>query len=258
MTALAPLFTVRLYVEGKKHWYLIADDETGKPSVTGILSAAIPKPAFVPWALNSMGDNVRDAILERVKNNVPISKEEIDAIILEGKNIYKKKSADAADIGTRVHAAIDQIIHGKEPEMTPDIKPAIDSFLSWQDENKIKIELGDTKIGSRLFGYGGSLDFVGFHNGEPVIFDIKTTKKRKDKPHGVYDEYALQLAAYRNAFKETYGLTAESCQILWINKEKVEFKAVQVGNINAAFEGFLACLKLYNLQKYEMFEETNQ
>jgi 5-methylcytosine-specific restriction endonuclease McrBC regulatory subunit McrC len=89
---------------------------------------------------------------------------------------------------------------------------------------------------------------------EVIIFDVKTTKKRKDRDHGIYPEYAYQLAAYANAFRETYGIDVKAVYALWVNKEKPEFKAVKVSNISVAFEGFLAALKLYKQSKYELFD----
>ena len=84
-----------------------------------------------------------------------------------------------------------------------DIKAGVDGFLDWKASHSLQIELGDTKIGSKLFGYGGSLDMLAFDKEDPIIFDFKTTKKRRDRDHGIYDDYAYQLAAYAQAFKET-------------------------------------------------------
>jgi len=237
VSRLTPLYKVELIANGKQHFYKIADDETYYPGVTTVLSI-LNKPAILPWAIKMMGENVRV----------------IDSIVNEGKQIYKKKASDAADIGSRVHKAIDDIIHGVAPEITEDIKAGVEGFLAWKESHKLTIELGDTRLGSKLFGYGGSLDFVAFDGDEATIWDLKTTKKRKDKDHGAYDEMALQISSYCNAFTETYGIRVKAAYILWVNKEKAEFKAVKVNNIQTCFEGFLAALKLYQLSKYELFE----
>lgn len=253
-TNLAPLYEVKLIVDGKKHLYQIGTDDTWRPGVTTVMSAGMPKPALVPWAVKCVSDNVLEALTAR--NGTPLTTEDIAKICAESKNIYKSKSSAAADVGTRVHKAVDEIIHGRQPEITDDIRPAVEGFLKWKDQEGIEFEMGDTKVGSKLFGYGGSLDFMGFKRGEPVIFDLKTTKKRRDKPHGIYDEYGVQLSAYWQAFKETYGLPIKSVYALWVNKEKPEFQAVKVTNVEKCFEGFLACLKLYELSKFQLFDDV--
>jgi len=167
-----------------------------------------------------------------------------------------KKAAEAADIGTRTHQAVDSIIRGEDKDIPEDLKPAVQGFLDWRGSNSLDIKQGDTRLGSKLFGYGGSLDFVAFDGSEAVIFDLKTTRKRKDRDHGIYPEYGAQLAAYAKAFTETYGIPVKAVYALWVNKEKPEFKAIKVSNINVAFESFLACLKIYQTQKFEMFDDS--
>lgn len=248
-TRLSPLYKVELIADGRNHFYKIGDDDTFYPSSTTVLKV-LDKPAILPWALNMAGDNIKEFFSKW--DGKPF---DVDALIKEAKNIYKVKASAAADVGTRVHGAINKIIHGETPEITDDIKPAIDGFLQWVEANKLKIEFGDTRLGSKLFGFGGSMDFLAFDGDDPIIFDVKTNRKRRDRPHGAYPEGALQLSSYRQAFFETYGLKPKACYILWINKEKPEFKAVKVANLEKCFEGFLAALNIYNLRKYELFDE---
>lgn len=246
---LNPLYEVKLIEDGRSHFYTIGNDEKWYPSSTGVLKC-LDKPAILPWALNCMGDNIRDFFKTHDGGKFAV-----DDLIKEAKNIYKKKASEAADVGTRAHRAIDDIIKGNTPDITADIKPAVDGFLKWKEEQHIEIIAGDTQIGSKLFGYGGSLDFVGLDGDQVVIFDNKTTKKRKDRDHGIYPEAAYQLSSYAVAFKETFGLPVKAVYGLWLDKENGGFKAVKVSNINAAFEVFLACLKIHQNQKFEMFEE---
>ncbi len=251
---LEPLYKVQLIEANRQHYYTIGDDETWYPGATTVLKV-LDKPALVPWAAKCVSDNIKQALNEWVGIN-PFNKADIEKICEEGKNIYKKKASDAADIGTRVHRAVDCIIRGEEPTLTDDIKHGVQGFLDWRASNSIRIELGDTKLGSKLFGYGGSLDFIGFDpSGAAIIFDIKTTKVRKGMDHGIYDEAAYQLSSYRQAFKETYGIPVKAVYGLWLNKEKPEFKAVKIANPDICFEGFLACLKMTQIAKLEKFED---
>lgn len=251
-TKLNPLYDVKLIADGKQHFYQLGNEEKWFPGVTTVLSV-INKPALVQWASNSACENIKEFLIKNALNRV-LTLDEIEAAVLEGKNIYKKKSQVAADLGSRVHQAIDSIIREEEKDIPEDIQAGVQGFLDWKASNSLTIELGDTKIGSKLFGYGGSLDMVAFDGNEAIIFDFKTTKKRRDRDHGIYDEYAYQLAAYAQAFKETYGLEVKKVYALWLNKEKPEFKAVEIPNISLCFEGFLAALKLYQVGKIEKLD----
>lgn len=250
---LVPLFRVKLIEKDKSHFYQLENDEDWKPGVTTVLKM-INKPALIQWASNSACENIRDYLMANALDK-PLTKEQIEKACLEGKNIYKKKASDAAGIGSRVHSAIDGIIKGTAPAGAygADIESGVKGFLEWRSSHSLTIELGDTKLGSRMFGYGGSLDMVAFNEkNEAIIFDIKTTKKRKDRDHGIYDEAAYQLGAYVQAFRETYGIEVKEVYGLWLNKEKPEFKAVKINNLQKAFEGFLAALKLYQISKYDL------
>lgn len=261
---LTPLYDVKLISKDKQHFYQLGSDETYYPGVTTVLKV-VDKPALIPWALNSMESHAYELITKKSLESfagtgefrINLSDLELKAILKESKNIYKKKAEEAADIGSRVHQAIDALIKGEKlSHISDDMKPAIDGFLDWKSSHSLKIEAGDTKLGSKMFGYGGSLDFVAFEGSEAIIFDIKTTKKRKDRDHGIYPEYAKQLSAYARAFTETYGIPVKEVWALWLNKEKAGFKPLKVSNINLCFENFLACLKIYNSQKFEMFDEN--
>lgn len=241
-----PLYPVELIVDGKQHFYKLGDDETYHPGVTTILGAALPKPALLPWAVKMMGENIREYLTAR--DGKPFLKDEIDALIQAGKDIYKKKAEAAADIGTRAHKVIDSILLGVDCEVTDDIKPCIDAFQDWRGRQTLTFDLGDTKIGSKVFGYGGSLDCVAWGDSGPVLIDLKTSK-------AIYDEYAYQLAAYVQAFRETYGVEVKEAIILRLGKDKPEFEVKRVANLSACLDGFLAALKLYNLNKWKKFEE---
>lgn len=243
---LKPLYDVKLINHNRQHFYQIGENDTWLPGVTTVLSAAIPKPALLPWSLKVMGENIREYLTNR--ENKPFTIEEIEQLIKEGKNIYKKKASDAADIGTRAHKAIDDIIKGVPPVIDEDIRTCVDAFQAWYKESALTIDLGDSKIGSKLFGYGGSLDMLAFRGNDAILIDLKTSK-------GIYPEMGFQICAYMQAFKETFGVEVKEAMILRVGKEKPDFEVKKLANFNETFQGFLAALKLYNLSKFEMFDD---
>ena len=244
-TRMKPLYDVKLITYERSHFYTINDDETMLPGVTTALSS-IAKPMLIPWAAKMASENIKEFLLEHSTGRI-LTKEEIEKACLEGKNIYKKKSSEAADIGTRAHAAINAIIEGREPKIDDDIKIAVEAFEKYQKTNALKIELGDTKIASLVHGYGGSLDAIGMENGKVIIVDFKTSK-------GIYGEYALQVAAYSYAFQETYGLDyLPQALVIRVGKDKPDFEVKRVTNIQQAFLGFKAALNLYRSMKFDFF-----
>lgn len=247
-----PLYKVTRVDKDGKHFYQIESDDKWLPGVTTILKV-LNKPALIPWALNCMEANILNAISPGSICDIKSLKE----IIKESKGIYKKKAEDAANIGTRIHNAIDAIIHGNNYERDAQVDIGVEGFLRWQEANKLKIILGDTRIASKIFGYGGSLDFLAESANGVVIFDVKTTKKMKGGEHGIYPEYAYQLSAYKQAFEETYGAKVSDVYALWINKETPGFLPLRVGHWGSCFEGFLSCLKLHNLSNYQLFNTAN-
>src|SRR5438477_2816654 len=171
---LNPLYPVELITNGKSHFYKLGDGDLWFPGVTTVLQM-IAKPALIQWSSNMACENIKEYLMENALNK-PLTKEEIEKACLEGKNIYKKKAEAQADIGTKVHKAIDSLIKGDILEITDEIKPAIEGFINWNDSNDLTIEFGDTKIGSKVFGYGGSLDMVAFNkSNEAILVDFKTT-----------------------------------------------------------------------------------
>src|SRR6185295_72240 len=128
-----PLYEVKLIADGKNHFYQLEGDETYHPGATTVLGV-LNKPALIPWAVKACSDNIRDYLIENALDK-SLTKEEIEKACLEGKNIYKKKSSEAADMGSRVHQAIDRIIKGDKVDIPEDIKPGVQGFLDWSASN---------------------------------------------------------------------------------------------------------------------------
>lgn len=108
---------------------------------------------------------------------------------------WQEQGRRAADRGTAIHAAIQGHYEGKPPD--PDYWPHVKGAVA-----KIKEICGEQEwIAEASFaaanGYGGKVDL---HSSEWVI-DIKTKEFGVDNLPGVFDEHAMQLAAYRHGLK---------------------------------------------------------
>lgn len=239
-----PLYKVDLVVQGKSHFYDVTYNDVivRYPGVTGMLSA-IAKPALVPWAKREALALVEDALFKRLNGKesarIMLNKAWIDNVLNDAQKRPEVIKEEAADLGSQAHAFIDLIIHGKEPEKIPDeILSPVNAFKDWWKSSGIELLMGDTKVASRTYGYGGSLDALGQRNGHLVILDWKTS-------NGIYNEYALQVAAYAQAFLETYSIECKEAIIVRFSKKQpVKFEKKEVADLKQSFEAFLAAKKL--------------
>ncbi len=245
-----PKYKVELVVERNAHFYEVTlkGGSARYPSVTGMLSV-INKPALVPWAKREALSSVETALVKRLdgKNSAPIilNKSWIDEILRDAKKRPDDIKNEAADLGTQAHAFIDQIIHGNAPEAVPEaIQTPVQGFRDWWMKSGIELVMGDTKVASLIYGYGGSLDALGRRNGKFIILDWKTSS-------GIYHEYALQVAAYAQAFYETYGIScAEAIIVRFGKKPPIDFEARELCDLNLSFKTFLDAKSLKeNLDK---------
>lgn len=183
---------VELFFQEDKHLYTIGGFQVdGTTTALGIIN----KPALMYWAVNMA--------LEYIGNNLKpgqaLDEVQLKNLLADAKVAHKKKSTDAANIGTMIHEWIEQWITGKNPKTPINImmKLATDKFLEWVKENKVEFVDSERIVYSRKWGYAGTLDFIATINGKFVLGDFKTST-------GIYDEYWLQVAAYEQAYREEF------------------------------------------------------
>ncbi len=111
----------------------------------------------------------------------------------------------AAAFGTTAHDHIDRLVRGEVPvAVPPEVAPVVEGFKRWHAQSGLDLNpAGDTVVYSTKYGYAGALDCVGTRrsDGGLVIVDFKTS-------NSIHTTYAMQLAAYVNAYKELFGLEA--------------------------------------------------
>ena len=242
--SLKPKFRVDLVVAGRSHLYDVVRGDRKKrlPGVTGVLSV-IAKPALIPWAKKEALASVETAIMKRLDGRasaaVEIDREWIGQVLQEAKKRPDKIKDQAAAFGTHAHALIDRIILGDEPaEIPPEVAGPVHAFKDWWRSSGIELVMGDTKVASPEYGYGGSLDALGRRNGRYVILDWKTS-------NGIYTEYALQVAAYAQAFRETYGVPCSEAIIVRFGKKlPIEFEYKELADLDLSLSAFLAAKSL--------------
>ncbi len=125
-------------------------------------------------------------------------------------------------------------------------KRSHDDLKVWLDENKVKIEATEARIWHTEHHYAGTCDGVIELDGQRVMIDYKTSG-------ACYDTYALQLAAYKNAYESINpGKKVDRCLILRFEKDMSKdksFEVFEVNDLDKQWEAFKHALSLYRWEK---------
>jgi hypothetical protein len=152
-----------------EHWYKVSD-EVILPSVTSILGKVLSKgPQFESWLKNTGNESTY---------------------------IVRK----AAESGTKIHNAIENLINGISINaicgaFEKDEWRKLVNFVRWYKELDIKVEKSESTIADVDYGYAGTIDFIGYINGEKWLLDWKSG-------NSIHKEAHLQVAAYVNAYNK--------------------------------------------------------
>lgn len=200
--------------------YKLADGKTRVPGATTI-TGLLNKPYLVKWA-NNLG-------LEGIDSST--------------------YTDEAAKTGTLAHAMVQAHLQKEELDMNQFSKVQIDlaenaliSFFEWKSRHVIEPLQCEVPFVSEKLKYGGTIDCYCKLDGVPTLLDFKTGK-------AVYEEYFVQLAAYRNLLEEA-GLPVERTQILRIGRDETEgFEERSVTDTSKYFEIFKNLLNVYYLKK---------
>lgn len=135
----------------------------------------------------------------------------------------RKLRDTAGGVGSAVHTAIEQHIHGGDPQAALDSiltdeedrakgHRALDRFFAWEDEHKPVYLATEIALVSEEHELGGTLDILCRIGDALTIVDAKTGK-------GPYTEQILQLAAYAYLLEEARGETPEQVALVFIGDE---------------------------------------
>lgn len=165
---------------------------------------------------------------------------------------YKKTSekkieqvmTTTSDLGTRAHKAFESILKNEKPELTPDIQPLVQSFTKWKNDNNVKALHLEKTVFSKRYGYAGTLDFVGYVNGELTIIDWKTSKNYKITN-------GWQMGAQRLAALESLNISKD-CGLMGvqISRDSGELKTFKYQHIESVENAFLNSLEVFKMLYY--------
>lgn len=172
---------------GGSRYYVHPETGAKVPGVTSVLNM-LPKGFLQFWSAKVVATYAVD--------NLP----SIVGLALNGdrqgaidylKGAPRRDTAQAAAVGSKAHEAFEARLQGKEPIVTPEVKPFLLLFDRFIKDVEPVIERQEQTVYNATHDYMGSFDGFGTIAGKRAWFDWKTTRS------GVHPEVAIQLAAYR-------------------------------------------------------------
>lgn len=194
-------------------------------------------------------DQLLRIVFDRLANiRVMLDGDGLDVTLAHFHELSKRAGTDARDIGIEVHAAVEAIVKGREPVITPRIEGHVEGFRKWMTDNKPVIRQSEYMVVSETHGYGATGDLAFTMDGEYWGVDVKTGK--------VLPETGMQLAAIR--FADHAGRPGDEIAypvpqttrhgVLAVHEDETTLKPYYI-KPNREWEGFLHCLGLYKYKR---------
>jgi hypothetical protein len=161
------------------------------PSVTSIIGI-LDKPQLTRWKMREVA---KAAIaIPRPQGDEPVERFADRAI-----EAAMSQVGEAADLGSRIHAAIENLMRGGAEEPSEELRPYVKPVLEWMRQVGVKVTHSEIVLVNAVHGFAGRVDALftwGDAFGKMGILDFKTKKTKEGEKVEAYDEHTLQLAAY--------------------------------------------------------------
>ena len=164
------------------------------------------------------------------------------------------KAEEAADIGTLAHEMVELYLNGRNPlkalynagDKAEKAQLAFDNFLKWKQQTKINIisKYQEIQLVSEKYSFGGCPDAIGELDGKLILLDWKTSS-------GIYQDYLIQLAAYKHLWEESnpYKPIDGGMYLCRFAKDFPDFSAHFFAELDEAWEQFLLFRRAYDIDK---------
>jgi hypothetical protein len=159
-----------------------------------------------------------------------------------------KQVEDAADLGTRVHKAIEDHFQGRPYD--PELSVFIDSLERWLDQNKVTFKAHEIRVLCPEIGYAGTTDALITVQGKDGvgIMDFKTRKSKPDYPMKPYSKEPMQIAAYAYTQNATFGVNVF---LSTTQPGRIEAAWYDKGTLDSEMEAFRHVVKYWqHVNKY--------
>lgn len=274
----------------KRHQYTATEDDgtvivKSVPGCTTILDNVLAKPALVVWSAReagkAIGAGINEAIDRFEMGNLPEVMNVLRNLAkVDGYSYAQRLKDRAADRGTGAHTicetiardwhlgfaagtkddtgadySLEPLLQANTPLASDDIYLAALAFNDWLGRVKPTVRSIERMVVCPHCKYGATLDLELEIGGEEWIVDIKTSG-------GLYDSYALQLAAQRHGVEMVDAWTKEQGHhtilprvprrlgLLWISKDaKDGCELIETDNTSSTGLTWFALMQLQNWKK---------
>jgi len=167
-------------------------------------------------------------------------------------SLYDKRD-EAAEAGTLAHRLVEASINGEPmpyienyPEKIQEqAMQGFENYHLWAESNRMQIIKQEMEMVSEIYKFGGCPDALGIDNQDKLcILDWKTS-------NGVYPDYLIQIAAYRQLWEETNPdkpITG-GFHLLRFSKERADFTHHYWSKLGDAWKQFKLFREAYDLDK---------
>lgn len=175
----------------------------------------------------------------------------------EGKTSLYEEAQTAAEIGTVVHAMVEEHINGMPRDVLVQTKlrelpeehhcaalSAFDAYLIWAENFKVRIIEQEIQLVCEEHKFGGTPDAIGLVGNQLCLLDWKTS-------NAIYPEYLIQLAAYAhlwNVNRPDQPITG-GYHLLRFSKSHGDFSHHHFPDLAEAWEQFMLFRKAFDNDK---------
>jgi hypothetical protein len=111
---------------------------------------------------------------------------------------------DAADLGTRIHAAFENCFQGLP--YSPEMETYISPIKEWAEKHKVKFLKHELRLVNAELGYAGTTDALVEVDGTLHVLDLKSRKTKPDYDIKPWSKEPIQIAAYANIVNAPRGV----------------------------------------------------
>ena len=252
------------YTQDGKPCHTVIGKTTGKPRPTTVRDARESDPPLLPSVTQVLKVIAKEQLVNwRIQQGILAALtlprepgETEDSFARRVVEDMNAQSSKALDVGSLIHNACESYLKGHKPALGS-YEPLFEPVKEWLDKNIQEVYAAESVLVNPLVGYAGTVDLVAeVREVGPAILDFKTQTVKRDAKGTLkpvfYEEWALQLAAYREAwiFAKTGRLeTGSLISVVISTSEPMEVAHKVWDDPDSHFKAFCAAHALWVWQK---------